>query len=79
LGVRPEHIALGGANAVAATVAVVEPTGAETYLNAKLGGEDIVCVLRERVAAMPGETLALGFDAAPLHFFDSQTGVALVD
>jgi len=75
LGVRPEHLTIGGA--LAATVELVEPTGAETVLNARWGSASLVCVLHERVAARPGETLALGFDGAPLHFFDAATGVAL--
>ncbi len=79
LGVRPEHLTVGGPNAFAATVEIVEPTGAETVLNVNWGSASLVCVLHERVAARPGETLPLGFDGAPLHFFDAATGVALTD
>src|SRR6476619_4891468 len=46
-GVRPEHftIADDGAEAV---IHVVEPTGSETQVFAKLGGEQVVAVFRER-------------------------------
>ena len=77
LGVRPEHLSAGGALSV--IVETVEPTGAETVLNVKWGEARLVCVLHARVAARPGETLSLGFDGAPLHFFDATTGAALVD
>ena len=76
LGVRPEHISVGGASPTPALVSVVEPTGAETFVDATLGGVEIVCVLKERVSCRPGETLPLSFDAAPLHFFD-ETGAVV--
>ena len=52
-GIRPEHIALGGG--VKAEVSVIEPTGSETQVIAKLGAQKIVGVFRERVSAKPGE------------------------
>ena len=79
LGVRPEHLTVGGLSAFAAKVEIVEPTGAETVLNVSWGGASLVCVLHARVAAKPGESLPLGFDGAPLHFFDAGTGAALTD
>ena len=79
LGVRPEHVSIDGAVPIPAQVSVVEPTGAETFVNAILGGLEIVCVLKERVSSRPGGTLALSFDKAPLHFFDAETGAAIRD
>jgi multiple sugar transport system ATP-binding protein len=79
LGVRPEHILLGGPEALAARVSVVEPTGAETFVNATLGGHEIVCALRDRVNHPPGADMPLSFDAEKLHVFDPETGAALVD
>ena len=55
---------------------VVEPTGYETQMIAKLAGQDIVCVFRERLNNRPGDSIALTL-AGPLHFFDAQTGQAL--
>src|SRR5580693_6012328 len=46
-GIRPEHLALGG-GPMKAEVSVVEPTGSETQLFAKVGGQKIVGVFRER-------------------------------
>jgi multiple sugar transport system ATP-binding protein len=76
MGVRPEHVTVGGPIAIPAEVIVVEPTGYETQVIAKLAGQDIVCVFRERLNNRPGDSIALTL-AGPLHFFDAQTGQAL--
>ena len=77
LGFRPEHLTVGGPDSIPVQVEIIEPTGAETFVSARFGASSLVCVLRERIAAKPGETLPISFDAAPLHFFDAETGVAL--
>src|SRR4029077_3624605 len=46
-GVRPEHFSLSDDGAEA-EVQVIEPTGSELQVVAKLGGEDIIAVFRER-------------------------------
>jgi multiple sugar transport system ATP-binding protein len=76
MGVRPEHVTLGGPLAIPAHVMVVEPTGYETQVIARLAGQDIVCVFRERLSNRPGDSIALTL-AGPLHFFDAQTGQAI--
>ena len=77
LGVRPEHLTLGGPNPMDAQVVLVEPTGGETFLTLRLGASTLVCVLRDRVATRPGETLPISIETAPLHFFDAATGDAV--
>ena len=43
-----------------AKVIVVEPTGSETQVVAKVGSQELVCVFRERITAKPGRfSLAL--------------------
>ena len=76
MGVRPEHVKLGGPRAMPARIMVIEPTGYETEVIAGFAGQDIVCVLRERLSDRPGDTIALSFDG-PLHFFDPETGKAI--
>jgi multiple sugar transport system ATP-binding protein len=76
LGVRPEHVSLGGPNAMPAQIMVIEPTGYETQVIAKFAGQEIVCVLRDRLNGRPGDSIALTFEG-PLHFFDPQTGQAV--
>ncbi len=76
MGIRPEGMSLGGPLAMAAEIVVIEPTGYETQLIAKFAGQDIVCVLRQRLDGRPGDAIALSFEG-PLHFFDAQTGAAI--
>ena len=71
LGVRPEHLTLGGP--LQARVTVTEPTGSETQVFATLGAQRIVGVFRERVAVAPGETLALSAPPDAIHLFDPAT------
>ncbi|KXF75518.1 sugar ABC transporter ATP-binding protein [Paramesorhizobium deserti] len=75
-GLRPEYIHLDPAG-LPAEVVVIEPTGYETQMIAKLGGSDVTCVFRERVQAKPGETINVKIDAAHVHLFDAETGERL--
>ena len=75
-GVRPEHISLGGPRATPAQIIVIEPTGYETQVIANFAGQEIVCVLRERLGGRPGDSIPLTFEG-PLHFFDAETGQAI--
>jgi multiple sugar transport system ATP-binding protein len=77
LGVRPEHVTLGGPQAMPAEVVVIEPTGYETQVIAKLAGQEMTCVFRERLSGGPGDRIGLTFEG-PLHFFDAQTGAAII-
>jgi multiple sugar transport system ATP-binding protein len=72
-GIRPEHIRLAP-NGVPAEVVVVEPTGPETQVVAKLGNHEITCVFRERLQAGPGETIHILPDPALVHLFDRDSG-----
>jgi multiple sugar transport system ATP-binding protein len=74
-GIRPEHLSLGGE--IEAEVSVIEPTGSETQVFAKLGAQKIVGVFRERVAARPGEKLPLTPNLEAVHLFDAETGLRM--
>jgi len=76
-GIRPEHLTLGGPNGVPAEVSVLEPTGLETQVFAKLGEQKIVAVFRQRLTANPGEMLPMTPDVASAHLFDEKTGARL--
>src|SRR5690606_15836848 len=58
LGFRPEHIAVAD-DGIETRVVVIEPTGSETQVVVESGGQEIVCVFRERIAAQPGEILRI--------------------
>jgi multiple sugar transport system ATP-binding protein len=71
-GVRPEHLSLASVGVVA-NVVVVEPTGPETQVALKLGGQAALGVFRERIQARAGESLCLAIDPALVHLFDAET------
>ena len=75
-GIRPEHfvIADDGAEAV---IQVIEPTGAEIQVVAKLGGNDVIAVFRERHQFKPGDTIRLKPDPRLVHLFDEASGQRL--
>jgi multiple sugar transport system ATP-binding protein len=79
-GVRPEHLTVG--EGIAGTVAVVEPTGSETHVVLRAGGQgaagrDVVAMFRDRVPFRPGDALTFAPDAAKVHVFDQSSGVRL--
>jgi multiple sugar transport system ATP-binding protein len=76
-GVRPEHFAIDDAGAEA-VIQVVEPTGAETQVVARLGGEDIIAVFRERHPFKPGDRIRLKPDPKLVHLFDETSGQRLI-
>ena len=75
-GVRPEHLTIdpGG---IPATIQVVEPTGSETQVLMRIGGQSVIGAFRERVLAKPGEILPVRPDPALVHLFDQQSGQRL--
>jgi multiple sugar transport system ATP-binding protein len=75
-GVRPEHFTIADDGA-AAQVQVIEPTGSELQVVAKLGGEEIIAVFRERHAFKPGDMIRLKPDPRLVHLFDEPTGQRL--
>ena len=79
-GIRPEHFAIGDDGAEA-EVQVIEPTGSETQVVAKIGGQengqDIIAVFRERHPFKPGDKIRLKPDPRLVHLFDEATGQRL--
>jgi len=75
-GIRPEHFVIADDGAEA-EVQVVEPTGSEIQIVARLGGEDIVAVFRERHQFKPGDKIRLRPDRRLVHLFDQATGKRL--
>lgn len=76
-GVRPEHFSIEEGDALEAGVVVVEPTGSETLIAARLGGHQLVAAFRERVDARPGSALRLRPRVEHVHLFDAASGQRL--
>jgi multiple sugar transport system ATP-binding protein len=75
---RPEHLTLGAAGSgIAASILVVEPTGAGTHLYCDAFGSQICAVFGERLAFKPGETIWLQPKTDLVHVFDSASGKVL--
>lgn len=79
-GIRPEHFTIADDGAEA-EVQVIEPTGSETQVVAKLGGQengqDIIAVFRERHTFQPGDKIRLKPDPRLVHLFDETSGQRL--
>ena len=80
-GIRPEHLRVAD-QGISGTVAVVEPTGSETHVVLRVGGQaaggrDVVAMFRDRVPFRPGDALTFAPEAEKVHLFDRATGVRL--
>ncbi len=74
-GIRPEHLDLTDAGgALAAEVGVVEPTGAEILVFARLAGQEIAVVFKERHRFQPGDKINLTPHTGTVHLFDKGSG-----
>ena len=73
-GTRPEHLALVGEGGIATQVAVVEPTGADTFVACRHGARELAVVFHDRHAFAPGSTIHLQPDLSRAHLFDAGTG-----
>ncbi len=75
-GTRPEHLALGaGADeGIGVQVAVVEPTGADTFVVCRHQGRELAVVFHDRHVFTPGSTIRLLPDLNRSHLFDAGTG-----
>jgi multiple sugar transport system ATP-binding protein len=74
IGKRPEEIALVADGDLEAVVENIEPTGAETFVEARLGDQLVSVVLRERPQFEIGSRQYLSLHKGSLHFFDQETG-----
>jgi multiple sugar transport system ATP-binding protein len=75
-GIRPEDMTLAE-NGLKAEVVVVEPTGSEIQVMARVDGHDVVAVFRERHLFRPGEVISLAPQSRSMHLFDAETGQRL--
>jgi len=75
-GVRPENFVVADDGPLV-QVQVIEPTGSELQVVARLGDEDIIAVFRERHNFKPGDRVRLKPDPRLVHHFDEATGQRL--
>jgi multiple sugar transport system ATP-binding protein len=73
VGLRPEHLQ-PAEDGISGRIAVVEPTGAETYLIVRVGMGEVTAVLRDRRHVRPGQEIRLHAEPGMMHVFDRATG-----
>jgi multiple sugar transport system ATP-binding protein len=74
-GIRPEHLTIGReGDGVLAEVIVVEPTGADTQVFARVGEQPLSAVFRERHQFAPGDRIWLRPEPGKAHWFDVDSG-----
>ena len=77
-GVRPDHLSVANGKGVEAMVEVVEPTGADTLVFARIGNQKICGAFSERYGFRPGERITLAPKLDSVHLFDAQSGINLM-
>ena len=77
-GTRPEHLTLADSGGIPARVAVMEPTGMDTFVACRHEGTELAAVFRERHDFAPGSTIHLAPDLGRAHLFDAGSGQRLV-
>jgi sn-glycerol 3-phosphate transport system ATP-binding protein len=71
VGIRPEHLRLNGAAILAELpVDLVEPLGAQTLLEVRLGKQLVTVSVDGAVAIKPGDRVKLSLEPDQLHLFD---------
>jgi sn-glycerol 3-phosphate transport system ATP-binding protein len=73
LGVRPEHLLLGGGN-LPMQVETVEMLGAEHLIHGVVAGHDVIVRTGPQENPEPGATLQTGFRPEAVHWFDAASG-----
>ena len=77
VGVRPEHLVIASLG-INLQVSVVEPTGAQTLVTARLGARDVVVVFQDRQHILPGDRITVAVRSDQIHLFDSATQMRLI-
>ncbi|HZK73941.1 MAG TPA: sn-glycerol-3-phosphate ABC transporter ATP-binding protein UgpC [Clostridia bacterium] len=81
LGFRPEAVTdrvPDPDSAMEMKVDFVERLGSDQFLYGKVGGDAVTARIDPRVKVEPGDNIKLGLDTRTLHFFDSETELALI-
>lgn len=76
LGARPEHIMVADSG-IEGTVTLVEPTGAETHAQLRVGEQNVTAVFRDRLNVGLGQPVRFSLDLAKSHVFDAASGARL--
>jgi multiple sugar transport system ATP-binding protein len=81
VGIRPEHLSVGGGDELTIKVALVEDLGSDSFIYGSLADDPTgnVIVRSGRDHPRPGEVIKVGVDSSHLHLFDAGTGQRVGD
>jgi multiple sugar transport system ATP-binding protein len=81
VGIRPEHLSVGGSGELTVKVALVEDLGSDSFIYGSLADDpgSNVIVRSGREHPRPGEVIKVGVDTSRLHLFDAGTGARVGD
>jgi multiple sugar transport system ATP-binding protein len=71
LGIRPEHVLIDPASPWRATVGLIEPTGADTYVIVQAGEHTLTLRVAPNVQLASGDTVGLTLQPDQAHWFDA--------
>jgi multiple sugar transport system ATP-binding protein len=75
MGVRPEHLGLASnGGGLRGEVELVEPTGAQVHIVARIAGQEVVAVFNDRVIPALGSAMMLMPQPGTIHLFDRSSG-----
>jgi ABC-type sugar transport system ATPase subunit len=79
VGVRPEHLALGGAagSAIQGSVEMIEQLGADTLVHVAADKAQVVARLPHGIAPQVGSNVLLAADPSRVYVFDAATGARI--
>lgn len=85
LGIRPEHLYAGEKDSkrrgkfgqISLVADLVENTGLETLVYARLGSDQIIARSTSEFAVAPGEAVSLGIDLDQMHLIDPDSGLVV--
>jgi len=72
-GFRPEAVIPDPESPIKLLVSLTEPTGAETHVFGRLGADEVIAVLRERLAYPEGSEFGVRIAPENLHVFNAST------
>ena len=72
LGLRPEHITLSEHSEWRGTITLVEPTGADTFIDVDVAGTHLTVRISPELSVTPGQQIGLAANTQALHWFDTQ-------
>ena len=81
VGIRPEHLSVGGGGELTVQVALVEDLGSDSFIYGSLAddADSSIIVRSGREHPRPGEVIKVGVDTSHLHLFDAGTGERVGD